>query len=416
MTLRRLRFLPFMLLAVFAGAGAAAENAPLGKFDVVVELPADAPYVGEPLRLVLRSAIRARVASDRIEQPALTDFDWRQFGVDASSEELIDGFWAPAVTRALMIYPLRAGRLTIESFKRRVTYFNSDGDRVETELVSRPLTIDVRARDGVGDAADFWLPAKSLRIIDRWEPEPDKIRFGEAARRTVVVEADGVPADRLPPMPNFRAPGVITFAGPVERQTIVTDLGPVGRAVYRWMVRPVTATPAVAPAIRLPWFDIATRTMRVAEAPERRVAYLDAISEPKSTEAGEAFGLFSARPLIAALLAFVSTAAACFLVSTQGARSGWLRFVAKNWRQLFALRVAGRKGDVAAFRVSLRALSNSDPELWRRVAASDDIAPALASIDAAIFAREAPSAPALTPLAQKIAAALRRAAAQGCKS
>ncbi|WP_442755846.1 BatD family protein [Methylocystis sp. JAN1] len=402
----RLRFLVAVLFVVFGRAAGRAEDAPVGRFEAFVESPKETPYVGEPLRLVLRAAIRARVASERIEQPALTDFDWRQFGVDASSEALIDGFWTPVHTRTLMIYPLRAGRLTIEPFKWRVAYVAGDGGRAETEAVSQPFAIDVRTRDGLGDSGDFWLPATALRLADRWEPEPDKIPFGETAQRVVTVEADGLTADRLPTLPRFRAPGLVTFSGPVERQTIVTDQGPVARAVYRWNVRPLAPSGAVAPAIRLRWFDVSARTMREAAAPERRVAFIDA---PESTEAGEFHNFFAPRPLLAALLGFVSTGAAAYLVASSKAARGSWRLVAKRRRLLGALDAAARNGDAAAFRRTLDELSATDPDRWRQIAAGDDLAPALARIDAAIFAREPPTAPALAPLARRIARALRRA-------
>jgi hypothetical protein len=395
------------LLAFATQARAAPEDEPTGRLETFVQSPTETPYVGEPLRLVLRSAVHGRIANDRIAQPALTDFDWQQFGVDSSSEELIDGFWTPVIERVLMIYPLRAGRLTIPPFKRRISYLTRDGERGEIEFTSQPLTIETRARDGVVDPTEFWLPARSLRIVDRWEPEPDKIPFGETAKRIVTVEAEGVTADRLPPLPSFRAPGVITFAGPVERRTIVTDNGPIGRAVYRWNVRPVSATAAVAPPIHLRWFDVSARTMREAAAPERRIAFIDTTQEPQPTGAG-ASTILSPRALLAALLGFLSTAAAAYLaVSSKAARSGVWPHVPQTRSKLRALRAAARKADIAAFRRALRELSEADPEGWRRIAARSDIAPALAAIDAAMFAREAPPSPApLASLARMIAAAL----------
>jgi hypothetical protein len=275
------------------------------------------------------------------------------------------------------------------------------GDRAETELVSKPFTIEVRARDGVGDPADFWLPAKSLQIEDRWEPEPDRIPVGETARRIVTVEAAGLSADRLPPLPRFRAPGVITFAGPVERETIVTDQGPIARATYQWTVRPVSTTVAMAPGIRLPWFDITTRTMREAATPERRVAFIDATRGPQAASGG---GLLSPLSLFAALLGFVSTSAAAWLVVS--AKPGDGRRLVSTGRLLARLHIATLKGDVAAFRQALDRFSRTEPESWRRIAARKDIAPGLAAIDATLFARERPPAPAsLRPLTRAIASA-----------
>lgn len=405
---RGLLLLASLPLAVSAPVQARADEAPTGRLEAFVELPNETPYVGEPLRLVLRSAIRARVASDRIEQPALTDFDWRQFGVDASSEALIDGFWTPVHTRTLMIYPLRAGRLTIEPFKWRVVYMTGDGERAEIDFVSAPLTIETRAAPGADETGDFWLPAKGLRLADHWEPEPDRIPPGATARRILTVEADGVTADRLPPPPRFRAPGLITFPGPVERQTIVTDRGPVARAVYQWNVRPVSTVAANAPAIRLRWFDVSARAMREAMAPERRVAFIGGEAPMPMTDT--AVGYFSLRPLIAALLGFVSSGAAAYFVASRPNRYGGWRSLTTRWRLLLALRAAARRDDAVAFRLILTRLAEAEPQRWLRVAARSDVAPALEALDAALYSKEPPPFAALAPLAHKISSALRETA------
>jgi hypothetical protein len=408
MTKGRLLCLAALLLLASGRAQAADGEAPVGGIEAFVELPKEPPYVGEPLRLVLRSPVRGKIAADRILQPALTNFDWRQFGVDSSSEQLIDGFWTPVLERVLMIYPLEPGRLTIPPFTRRISYLTTDGGRAEIEFSSRPFEIEVRAHDGVGDPADPWLPAKRVGIADRWEPEPDRIPFGEMATRIVTVEAEGVTADRLPPLPNFRAPGVITFAGPVERSTITTDQGPIARAVYRWSVRPATATPAVAPAVRLRWFDISARTMREAVAPERRVAFIEQEQEEPAAKASGLVGLWSFRPLAAAFLSFVATFAIAHLALSSSAASKWLAFTRRP-AALGALRRAARKGDLAGFRRAVGDLSKADRDRWQKIAAREDIAPGLAAIDAALFAREAGPPPiiGLTSLAQRIAGAWR---------
>ncbi len=50
-------------------------------------------------------------------------------------------------------------------------------------------------------------------MTDQWEPEPETLRLGEPARRTVTLDARGVTADALPPRPVLRTRGVLTFAG-----------------------------------------------------------------------------------------------------------------------------------------------------------------------------------------------------------
>ncbi|WP_159730005.1 BatD family protein [Methylosinus sp. Ce-a6] len=399
---RRLALAICLLFLPLSRAAALEEGAPVGRVEVRVELPSETPYVGEPLRLVIRSAIRGRILLDHIVQPALVDFDWQQFGVDTSSEAMIDGFWTPVVERVLMIYPLRAGRLTIPPFKRRIAYRIEESGKVEAEYESAPFEIVVRARGGLVAPGESFLPAESLRITDAWDPEPDKIPFGETARRTITVDADGVTAERLPPLPDFRAPGLITFAAPVERRTIVTDQGPRARAVYRWSVRPVSSTSAFAPPIRMKWFDVATRRMREAIAPERRVAFIEAARDRAAARARESPGVFSARPLVAALAGFVATGALVILLSTFSAGGAFERRPAA----LGALRRAARAGDAAAFRRAAADLAQADQPRWRAILARADIGPPLAALDVSLYGRE-PKAPppALAPLARAIGAA-----------
>jgi len=401
---RRLALAICLLLLPISRAAALEEGAPVGRVEVRVELPSETPYVGEPLRLVIRSAIRGRILLDHIVQPALVDFDWQQFGVDTSNEEMIDGFWTPVVERVLMIYPLRAGRLTIPPFKRRIAYRIEESGKVEAEYESAPFEIVVRARDGLVAPGEKFLPAASLRITDAWEPEPDKIPFGETARRIVTVEADGVTADRLPPLPDFRAPGIVTFAAPVERRTIVTDRGPIARAVYRWSVRPVSSTSAFAPPLRMKWFDVATRRMREAIAPERRVAFIEAARDQAAAPARASPGVFSARPLVAALAGFVATGALVVLsVAVFPAGRG---VFARRPAALAALRRAARAGDAAAFRRATLELAKADRKGWRAIAARADIGPRLAALDASLYGREPEvGTAALAPLARAIAAA-----------
>ena len=398
------------LFLVLPGWAAADESdKPTGHMEMRVELPAEPPYVGEPLRLVLRSGIRGKIAADRIVEPALTNFDWQQFGIDRSSEEMIDGFWTPVVERVLMIYPLRPGRLTISPFKSYATYVTATGERAQIQFESQPLEIEVRSRDSVVDSKDFWLPAKEVRIVDRWEPEPDKIPFGEMARRMLTIEAEGVTADRLPPLPDFRTPGVVTFAAPVERRTIITDQGPVGRAVYRWNVRPVSTSPAFAPSIRVSWFDIAARTKREAVVPEQRVAFVET-ARPVS-DVGLSTGLMSLRPLIAGLISFVSTFAVIYLFASSkvaGSGRSWRLFAAKP-AALGTLRRAARRGDVAAFRRAIGELSKADRDIWRKVMARRDIVPLLATVDTALFARDRAPPAGLALLARTIDTAWREA-------
>ena len=310
-------------LSLGAHAEAPSSDPSIGRVEVWADLPKEPPFVGEPITLHVRSSLRAKTTRDKILQPALTDFDWQQFGIDKSSEEMRDGYWTPVVERVLVITPLKAGALSIPPFTRRIEILANNDERVETDLISSPLVIDVRSHEGVGPPNSWWLPAKSVTITDKWEPAPDKIPFGETAHRVLTIEAKGVTANRLPPPPVLLAAGLISFAGPVDRQTIVTDDGPVARASYSWNMRPISVTPVTAPAVHVPWFDVGTRKMRDAAAPEREVAFLNAAREARSpSNSTETASYLSVWPLVAFAMSFTWTAAIVCLVATSNSAVG----------------------------------------------------------------------------------------------
>lgn len=389
MTTRLIYIISIFFLVFFSKTEAQPIDSPVSKIEAIVELPKEKPYVGEPLQLILRSGIHAQVASERIYQPELTDFDWQQFGVDTFSNEFIDGFWMPVVTRVLMIYPLRTGQLTISSFKRHITYYATDGIRIETDLISKPISIEVAPRAPNLDQGSFWLPAKSLHISDKWEPDPDKIRFGETTKRILTIEAEGLTADRLPNLPTFRAPGLITFTKPIERQTVITDQGPLGRAVYQWNVRPVSTLEAAAPAIKLKWFNVATRIMEETIIPERRVAYIQNANF-KETKDEEFFStIFSFKSAINFLLAFVMTGSIASLIHTSDSLKflGWCKSVEKL-RLLAILLNKAIWNQQDEFYRTITKLINLDIILYNNILNKKEIRQDLIKIEAMLFSSE----------------------------
>ena len=312
---------PLLCLFLLLPSAVLAQSPSVGRVVLRAETPAGGPYVEEMFLLRIRSNIRANVTLDQFRQPPLQDFDWQQYGVDAAVEDMIDGFRVQGVERTLALFPRHAGHLTVEPFTRHVTIQTDANERVEMDFVSQPLEIEARDHADIGPAGAWWLPARSVQLTDRWEPRPDRIGLNETARRIVTLEVEGITAERLPPLPPLRVPGLISFAGPVERETLVTDNGPRARATYRWDVRPVSDDPATTPAIHIPWFDSAARVMRDAALPEMRVTFASPTgADIESAPVRAPVRAISLWPLLAAAGTFVWTLAALVLLS---GRAGW---------------------------------------------------------------------------------------------
>ncbi len=233
------------------------------------------PYTREMVLLKIHGVYRQPILLEEVIQPPLANFTWTQLGRDHwSKTRLPDGQTAIAFDRTVAIFPHHAGAFTIEPFVHRLTV-NDVGERKVVDVRSQPIPFTVApwtAPTGGPDAKEpWWLPARDVSITDSWSRDPETVKIYETVRRTVVLEAQGMLAEGLPPRPVLRTRGIITFAGPVVRETIITPAGPVARATYVWDVKP--GVPEVIPldAIAIPWFDTVSRTMREAEIPARQI-------------------------------------------------------------------------------------------------------------------------------------------------
>ena len=371
----------------------------IGRVEVTLDLPKDKPYVGEMIMLRMRSFIRADVVLNRIDQPPLLNFSWQQLGRDKPIEAMIDGFSVAGIERDLAIFPTTSGRLIVEPFLRHVTIVTGDNQRIETEFASKPIYVDIQNYTAISPPGSWWLPAKSVTLTDSWSETPDEIKPGTLARRTITVEALGLTGDRLPPPPDMQAPGTIAFRGPVDRQTTLTEDGPLARGTYIWDIRPVSASPAKLPPIHIAWFDTQERRMRDRAIPELWIALVGTLVHP-THEVAKTTHLLSAGPVAAGLAGFAWMATVVGFALTSRRPLG--RKALRRMRALAMLRRRARSADEPGFSRALVELARSDAARWREVSGSPEVAGRLADLDRARFGRAGGASPDLKPLARDI--------------
>lgn len=398
----RARFLAFAIVAMVpAHASADAVDPSIGKVEVTLDLPKDKPYIGEMIMLRMRSFIRADVVLDDIRQPPLTNFNWQQLGRDKPIQAMVDGFRVDGLERDIAIYPQLSGRLIIDPFVRHVTIVDRGNQRVETDFASKPVYVDVQNYTAVIPPGTWWLPAKSVTITDNWSVQPDEIKPGTLAHRTIAVEAVGVTGDRLPPPPEMRAPGTIAFRGPVQRDTVITEDGPVGRGTYQWDLRPVSSSPAKLPAIHIPWFDTSERRVRDAALPSIWTAYVGTLVHPsheKSKTTAQTY--LAAGPVLTGLAAFAWMSLVCgYLAFSRRDRGDSAR---RRGRLVSTLRRAARSRDESRFHEALLTMARTDVKRWAAVAKDPLVADRLTALDGTRYGNADGPAPPLAPLAEDL--------------
>ncbi|GJD29053.1 hypothetical protein PMNALOAF_0285 [Methylobacterium adhaesivum] len=356
------------------------------------------PFAREMVLLRIHGVYRQPILLEEVIQPSLANFSWTQLGRDLwTKTKMPDGQNAIAFDRVVAIFPHHPGDFTIEPFLHRLTV-NDGGTRKVVDVPSPPVQLGVanwtKPVGGPDAKEPWWLPAREVTITDSWSPDPETVKIGESTRRIVTLEAHGMVAEGLPPRPVMRTRGILTFAGPVTRETIITPTGPIARATYQWDVRPAIAEVIPLDAIAIPWFDTVSRTLREAEIPARQIGggLPDRDEDAKPPAPVSPFAVAAS-----ALAAFGLGLALLGFGSPTRARPRLDRATRR------ALAAAASAGDAAAFRSRLAPALREKPDLAQAWRASPEIAAGLDALDATLYGRGPATGLDLADLARRLA-------------
>ena len=261
------RGLVILLAIALASIPAFAAEPPDAELHVIAETPHGVPYVGERVDLRVRGRFDLSIALDELVAPQSKDFDWIQVERDK---------WVPTngleklYERHLVLFPRRSGQIVIPPFVEKLTVLDEHGLRTTKEIASEPVALEVSAPPA--DRHD-WLPADDVELVDEWSADPASLEKGATVERTVTLRVKGADPNLIPPLPQFRALWLISFAEPEERTLERTPQGPVAIVRRRWSLRPATGEIGILPAIQIPWFDRGARRDRLAVIAPRQIGY-----------------------------------------------------------------------------------------------------------------------------------------------
>lgn len=227
------------------------------------------PVVGEMLPVTLRGEYTSRIALETLAFPDSENYDWMQLARDQWRDEEIAGRTVRVFERHLAVFPRHAETLVIGPVTHNLTVVDEKNLRASRNVTAAPVTLAVAPYPGSGTP----LSARNLTIEDDLSAAPGALRDGETLVRRVRLKVDGALPHMLPPRPVLRAPWLISFAAPEQREMLPTPAGPMTTLVWEWHLRPKTGEPGVLPPVSIPWFDTVTRAMRTAEIPALPFGY-----------------------------------------------------------------------------------------------------------------------------------------------
>lgn len=239
--------------------------------DVFLEARADdsSPYVQQAVGWVVRLYSATPLISGHLEQPAPDGASLQQIGEDARYSREIAGRRHEVVERRYLLIPERSGEVTLPGPRfegRGMGGFLDDlfGARGR-ELNARAADTRLQVRPAPAGAPQPWLPLHHLQL--RYVSTPSALHAGAAGVLTIEALADGANAAQMPELELPPIDGVQVFPEPVQADETFRDGRPRVKLTRRFSLVPSRAGAASLPGLRLPWWDVAAGSARVATLP-----------------------------------------------------------------------------------------------------------------------------------------------------
>ncbi len=255
-----------------------------GKAAVSVLASADTVFVGEQVDVVTAAwfprELRSQLRRPPTLQPPAAEGVWSYPqpvppGIAASRR--VGGTWYDLFVMHQVIFPLVPGQLRITEASLRysvpvaVQFFSQEEPFT---LESRPVTLTVRALPEAGKPAGF-SGAVGRGIAIARSVRPAAGRAGEALNVDVAVSGRGNVA--LWPTPELVWPASVrAYTDKVDDQLATASGVMGGTKTFHELAVPDSVGTLVLPALRYPYFDLDTRSYRVAAAPATAVSVAEA--------------------------------------------------------------------------------------------------------------------------------------------
>ncbi|MEM8981680.1 MAG: BatD family protein [Pseudomonadota bacterium] len=239
--------------------------------DIFIEVAADrsTTWVQAEVVLTLRVYRAVVVRQATLREPTFDGVDVliQPLGQDRLFSKQIDGRAYEVSERRYALYPQESGTLDIGEFVYQGRLWQ--GSRLSSHRLFRSEPLSITVEPIPPPPAQFpdadWLPASSVELSERWNPDSRTIVAGEPVTRELRLTAAGLMGAQLPPLGADTSDGVRVYPDQPELATTDADDGLVAARVERYAVIAKEAGSYTLPAVRVPWFDVDTGRWQVAE-------------------------------------------------------------------------------------------------------------------------------------------------------
>lgn len=280
---------------------------------VYIEVSADkdSVYVGEQTILSVKVFHLAPLPLDtQLSRVSARNAQVKALQQRKTSQTTVNGQPYFVTEYSYALYPRAVGTVEVEPI-----FFNTPQAGGTLDLTSSLLLIDVQA-PAFSNTQNLWLPAQSVYIEDNLSRLTD-ITVGESLRRTITIEAQGLPASSLPALPplNFAQVGMTLENVVLDEQ--ITEQGIISQRMEEWLITPEIAADIQLPALDIPWWNTKTGNGENAAIAGRTIRASAALPPPVAVHNDQTLATTAATgqsTLLIWLLALISIAASVGLI------------------------------------------------------------------------------------------------------
>jgi hypothetical protein len=262
----RFLIIVFCLLAVPAWAQNPTEDVRKS----FIELSTDKAelYVQEQLLLTVQLYFSNELIRGELSEPASNNAVIESLGPQQEYSRVRGDQRYRMIERRYAVYPQAPGQLSLAPLEFEGNFRGANG-RLQTLRSSEQL-FDLPVKDIPPQfSGSVWLPTTGLTLEESGLPSDNRVTSGANLTRQLTLRASGLPDATLPPFPAQTAPGLRSYPEPATRATDISADGLMSILQQASALVPVQAGELRLPEVRVPWWDTASDSEKVAIIPER---------------------------------------------------------------------------------------------------------------------------------------------------
>jgi hypothetical protein len=291
-----------MRIAVVDGSKLPQANLTSSGLQVDMTVPHGTYYVQQEIPVTVRVMATAGVHDIALSDPSAADVIVKQTGKDQSHTETIAGKPVSVIERTYLVTPQKSGELVLPPVVLRGTVDDPDAgssafagddmfkdfrkefgvpniagslfDRMmnpgkEVTARSKPLTLKIKARPG--QQASWFLPAKNVELVAKWQPANPVFKVGQASAKIVQLVALGASKEQLPDLHFNKVDGARIYVDRVDDRSVDTDQGTAAVKQYSLSIVPTRPGAVTLPGVEVNWLDTATGKQKTARLPAETI-------------------------------------------------------------------------------------------------------------------------------------------------